>query len=174
MRRSPKPAARSAPVPIHRPTPLIESDGFGTPTQKVWLKLECLQPSGSFKARGIGHAAETHAARGARRLLSSSGGNAGIAVAYSGRQLGLPVLVVVPETTSERAKALMRRLGAEVSVHGRSWQEANDHLATLRGPGDAFIHPFDDPLVWPDRAPHLALDTGDCFLYASAHAGGGA
>ena len=121
-------------MPLHIPTPLVESDGFGTPAQRVWLKLECLQPSGSFKARGIGHAAETHAARGARRLLSSSGGNAGIAVAYSGRQLGLPVLVVVPETTSERAKALMRRLGAEVSVHGRSWQEANDTWPRCAGP----------------------------------------
>jgi len=143
-------------MPIHRPTPLVESDGFGTSAQQVWLKLECLQPSGSFKLRGIGHAAETHAARGARRLLSSSGGNAGIAVAYSGRQLGLPVRVVVPETTSERAKALMHRLGAEVSVHGRSWQEANQHLATLRGPGDAFIHPFDDPLVWQGHATLIA------------------
>jgi L-serine/L-threonine ammonia-lyase len=144
------------PMALHRLTPLVESDGFGTPAQRVWLKMECLQPGGSFKTRGIGHAAETHAARGARRLLSSSGGNAGIAVAYCGRQLGLPVLVVVPETTSERAKALMRRLGAEVSVRGRSWHEANQHLATLRGPGDAFIHPFDDPLVWQGHATLIA------------------
>jgi L-serine/L-threonine ammonia-lyase len=63
---------------------------------------------------------------------------------------------VVPETTSERAKALMRRLGAEVSVHGRSWQEANQHLATLRGPADACIHPFDDPLVWQGYATMMA------------------
>ena len=43
-------------MPIHHPTPMVESDGFGTPAQRVWLKLECLQPSGSFKLRGIGHA----------------------------------------------------------------------------------------------------------------------
>jgi L-serine/L-threonine ammonia-lyase len=143
-------------MPLHLPTPLVASDPFGTPAQRVWLKLECLQPSGSFKLRGIGHACETHAARGAQRLLSSSGGNAGIAVAYAGRRLNLPVLVVVPETTSERAKALMRRLGATVQVHGRSWNEANEHLATRRQPTDAFIHPFDDPLLWQGHATMIA------------------
>lgn len=143
-------------MPIHLTTPLVESDAFGTPTQRVWLKLECLQPSGSFKLRGIGHACEIHAARGARRLLSSSGGNAGMAVAYAGRHLGLPVTVVVPESTGERARLLIRRFGAEVVVHGRSWMEANEHLKTLRQETDAFIHPFDDPLVWQGHATMIA------------------
>jgi L-serine/L-threonine ammonia-lyase len=143
-------------MPIHHPTPLLESDGFSTPTQRVWLKLECLQPSGSFKLRGIGHACEVHASRGARRLLSSSGGNAGIAVAYAGRHLGLPVTVVVPESTGERARSMIRRLGADVVVHGRSWMEANEHLLTLRQSTDAFVHPFDDPLVWAGHATLVA------------------
>jgi L-serine/L-threonine ammonia-lyase len=143
-------------MPIHHPTPLVESDGFSTPAQRVWLKLECLQPSGSFKLRGIGHACQVHASRGARRLWSSSGGNAGMAVAYAGRQLGLPVTVVVPESTGERARSLIRRFGAEVVVHGRSWMEANEHLATLREDADAFIHPFDDPLVWQGHASMIA------------------
>ena len=143
-------------MPIHLTTPLVESDAFGTPTQRVWLKLECLQPSGSFKLRGIGHACENHAARGARRLLSSSGGNAGMAVAYAGRHLGLPVTVVVPESTGERARSLIRRFGAEVVVHGRSWMEANEHLKTLRQETDAFIHPFDDALVWQGHATMIA------------------
>ncbi|WP_157270482.1 pyridoxal-phosphate dependent enzyme [Azohydromonas aeria] len=64
-------------MPIHLQTPLVESDAFSHSGQRVWLKLEALQPSGSFKLRGVGHACEVHAARGARRLLSSSGGNAG-------------------------------------------------------------------------------------------------
>lgn len=139
-------------MPIHIPTPLIASDAFSTPSQRVWLKLEALQPSGSFKLRGIGHACEWHAQRGARRLLSSSGGNAGLAVAYAGRQLGLPVLVVVPETTPAWPRTLLRRYGAEVVVHGKSWMEANDHLMSLRTPSDAFIHPFDDPLLWEGHA----------------------
>lgn len=137
---------------IHIQTPLIESDAFSTPSQRVWLKLEALQPSGSFKLRGVGHACEVHAARGASRLLSSSGGNAGLAVAHAGRRLGLPVLVVVPESTLEWPKSLLRRQGAQVIVHGRSWMEANEHLMSLRQPGDAFIHPFDDPLLWEGHA----------------------
>jgi L-serine/L-threonine ammonia-lyase len=143
-------------MPIHLHTPLVESDAFSTPGQRVWLKLEALQPSGSFKLRGVGHACEAHAARGARRLLSSSGGNAGLAVAYAGRRLGLPVLVVVPESTREWPKSLIRRQGAEVVVHGKSWMEANEHLMTLRQPTDAFIHPFDDPLLWEGHASMMA------------------
>jgi L-serine/L-threonine ammonia-lyase len=137
---------------LHVTTPLLESDAYGQPGQRVWLKLEALQPSGSFKLRGVGHACEALAARGARRLLSSSGGNAGLAVAYAGRRLGLPVTIVVPETTLERPKALIRRQGAEVVVHGQSWMEANEHLLSLRRPDDAFVHPFDDPLLWAGHA----------------------
>lgn len=137
---------------LHLQTPLIDSDAFGTAHQRVRLKLETLQPSGSFKLRGVGHACEVYAARGAARLLSSSGGNAGLAVAYAGRHLGLPVLVVVPESTPEWPKTLLRRQGAEVVVHGTSWMEANDHLMSLRQPADAFIHPFDDPLLWDGHA----------------------
>lgn len=137
---------------LHVTTPLLESDAYGGSGRRVWLKMEALQPTGSFKLRGIGHACEALAARGARRLLSSSGGNAGLAVAYAGRRLGVPVTIVVPETTLERPKALIRQQGAEVLVHGRSWMEANEHLASLRRPTDAFVHPFDDPLLWEGHA----------------------
>ncbi len=147
---------------LHIQTPLVPSDAFSTPTQQVWLKLEALQPSGSFKLRGVGHACEVYARRGARRLLSSSGGNAGLAAAYAGRRLGLPVLVVVPETTAEWPRQLLRRQGAEVIVHGKSWMEANQHLQSLRQPSDAFIHPFDDPLLWEGHASlvHEAAQQG--------------
>ncbi|MBH1962882.1 MAG: pyridoxal-phosphate dependent enzyme [Comamonadaceae bacterium] len=143
-------------MPLHIQTPLIDSDAFSTPDQRVRLKLECLQPSGSFKLRGVGHACEVHAARGARRFLSSSGGNAGLAVAHAGHRLGLPVLVVVPESTLEWPKTLIRRLNAEVIVHGKSWTEANEHLMSLKRPADAFIHPFDDPLLWEGHATMIA------------------
>ncbi len=139
-------------MPIHLQTPLVESSVLSTSAQRVWLKLEALQPCGSFKLRGVGHACEQYVARGARRLLSSSGGNAGLAVAYAGRRLGVPVVVVVPSSTGEWAKTLIRRQGAEVVVHGKSWQEANDHLLTMQGPTDATVHPFDDPLLWQGHA----------------------
>lgn len=138
---------------IHIETPVLASRALSLSTGKnVSLKMEALQPSGSFKTRGIGHACETYKARGARRFISSSGGNAGYAVAYAGRMLETPVTVVVPATTSERARHLIRSEGAEVLVHGESWMEANARALELMTPDDAFIHPFDDPLLWQGHA----------------------
>jgi L-serine/L-threonine ammonia-lyase len=134
---------------LHIATPLLASDAFAQPT---WLKMEALQPPGSFKIRGIGHACTEYARRGARRFVSSSGGNAGIAAAYAGRRLGVPVTVVVPETASARAKELILRELAQVIVHGASFQEANAHAMSMLTPDDAFIHPFDDPLLWTGHA----------------------
>lgn len=140
-------------MPLHLDTPLVESRPLSLAAgRRVWLKLDALQPSGSFKTRGLGHACQVHAARGARRFVSSSGGNAGLAVAYAGRVLGIPVTVVVPESTTDRAKALLLQEGAEVVVHGASWMEANAQAQALMRDGDAFLHPFDDPLVWQGHA----------------------
>lgn len=140
-------------MPLSINTPLFESLPLSKLNNtRVWLKMEAMQPSGSFKIRGIGHACEHHYAQGARRFISSSGGNAGLAVAYAGRKLGVPALVVVPESTSEHACALLNQEGAKVSVRGKNWAEANQYAQTLLEPGDAFIHPFDDPLLWAGHA----------------------
>jgi L-serine/L-threonine ammonia-lyase len=138
---------------LHIETPLLESRALSRRLNKpVWLKMEASQPSGSFKTRGIGHACTIHKERGASRFVSSSGGNAGLAVAYSGRKLGIPVLVVVPETTSARARELIAMEDAEIVVHGKSWQEANEFALATCKDTDAFIHPFDDPLLWQGHA----------------------
>lgn len=138
---------------LHIETPLIESRPLSVAAGRtVWLKLEALQPSGSFKLRGIGHACEIYRSRGARRFIASSGGNAGLAVALAGRRLGVSVAVVVPETTTDRAKELLGLEHADVIVHGASWQEANEHAISLVGADDAFVHPFDDPLLWDGHA----------------------
>lgn len=140
-------------MPLHIETPLVQSRHLSVHCGRpVWLKMDALQPPGSFKIRGVGHACETYVQRGAQRLVSSSGGNAGLAVAYAGRSLGVPVTVVVPQTTSERAKELLQLEEAEVIVHGASWQEANELALSLVGPTDAFLHPFDDPLLWHGHA----------------------
>lgn len=138
---------------LHIETPLVSSLHFQAgPPRSIWLKLEALQPSGSFKLRGVGHACQVHAARGATRFVSSSGGNAGLAVAYAGRLLEIPVVVVVPMTTTSRAKQLLVQEGAEVIVHGTSWQEANELATSMLSSSDAFIHPFDDTLLWEGHA----------------------
>lgn len=132
---------------IETPTLLSEplSDGLGKP---VWLKLENLQPSGSFKLRGVAVLCQYEVAAGARGLVSSSGGNAGIAVAYVGRKLSIPVRVVVPERTTAQARKLILAQGAQLTVHGASWYEANAYAEASLAAEEAFIHPFDHPLLW--------------------------
>ena len=140
-------------MPLHLPTPLFESGAMSVRDgQQVWLKMESMQPPGSFKIRGIGFACEEYVRRGARRFICSSGGNAGIAAAYAGRRLGVPVVVVVPETTTQRARELIGRENAQVIVHGASFQEANALAQSMVTQTDAFIHPFDDPLLWQGHA----------------------
>jgi L-serine/L-threonine ammonia-lyase len=138
---------------LHIETPLFQSRPLTLQSGKeVWLKFESMQPTGSFKIRGIGLACQAFVGQGARRFVSSSGGNAGIAAAYAGRRLSVPVVVVVPETTTNRARELIENEGAEVIVHGASWQEANTLALSMLKKTDFFIHPFDNPLLWQGYA----------------------
>ncbi|KVO26707.1 serine dehydratase [Burkholderia ubonensis] len=140
-------------MPLHVQTPYLRSHAASRRLGKdVLLKIEAMQPCGSFKLRGVGAVCDARRAAGARRFVSSSGGNAGIAVAYAGRELGVPVLVVVPESTSARARELIRVEGAELVVRGASWAEANAFAQSVLGPHDAFVHPFDDPVLWQGHA----------------------
>lgn len=138
---------------LHIDTPLIESLSVGKNLPaNVWLKIEALQPCGSFKARGVGYACDKYVNNGAKALVSSSGGNAGLAVAYSGRHLGVPVTVIVPKTTKKRAIDLIELEGAQVIVSGEVWNEAHEHAMELSKKGAVYIHPFDDPYLWEGHA----------------------
>ena len=163
-------------MPLHINTPLLESRPLSLAAgRSIWLKMDALQPPGSFKIRGIGAACEHHAKADKRRFVSSSGGNAGIAVAYAGRRLGMPVSVFVPETATELAKALIRQEGAEVIVHGASWQEANERAMSALDADTAFIHPFDDPLLWTGHATMIdeVVAEGLSFDAVALSVGGG-
>ena len=140
--------------PLHIETPTFENSTINARLNKrIWLKMECYQPVGSFKIRGIGALCQQAVATGSKQLISSSGGNAGFAAAYAGRQLGVPVKIIVPETTSETARARMRAEGAEVIEHGAVWDEADQYARQLVAErGAAYIHPFDDPAIWSGHA----------------------
>jgi len=162
---------------LHIETPLINARALSLKTGRtVLLKLEGLQPSGSFKLRGVGFACEEHKRRGARRFVTASGGNAGYAVAYAGRELGTPVTVVVPQTTSERARALIHGEEAEVVVHGASFAESNGYALSILRDGDAYLPAFDDPLLWEGHATmvdEIARQTARPDLLVCSVGGGG-
>lgn len=137
-------------APLHIVTPLLDTRIHG---RRVGLKLENLQPSRSFKLRGIGLLCQHHAARGATRLVCSSAGNAGLAVAWAGRALGMPVTVVVPLATPRFVIERIAALGADVLAQGAAWDHANAAALDLaRAPGCEYIPPFDHPLLWQGHA----------------------
>lgn len=134
-------------------TPLIRSQPLSALVGKpVYLKLDAMQASGSFKDRGMAHLCATFQKEGTTELISSSGGNAGLAVATVGGRLGLDVSVIVPETTKPLVIAKLESLGAKVTIHGVNWNAA-DGLARERvdaKPGGAakYVSPYDNPLLW--------------------------
>ena len=135
---------------VHVTTPLWHSRALSAAADiPVLLKMEALQPVGSFKARGMGAACRNSYESGVEHVVCASGGNAGYAVAYAGRQLGLEVTIVVPETTSTDAKDLIVGEGAALIVHGTAWDDAQSYaLDFARQQKANCIHPFDDARVW--------------------------
>jgi L-serine/L-threonine ammonia-lyase len=154
----------AASMQIHVVTPLWESPSLSAAMDApVYLKMEAFQPVGSFKARGIGFACQDSWRAGASRLVCASAGNAGYAVAYSGRKIGIPVTVVVPKTTPAWLQDLVSKEGATVIVHGDSWDDAHAYGTQLaERENAAYIHPFDDPRVWKGHSSiiHEIADVG--------------
>ncbi|KAH8729299.1 tryptophan synthase beta subunit-like PLP-dependent enzyme [Ilyonectria robusta] len=139
-------------------TPLIESPHLSKLAGcRILLKLDNLQPSGSFKSRGIGNyllrrIQESEAEGKNPHFYASSGGNAGIACVVAARSLGYNASVVVPTTTSP---ALIARLYAEgvtkVVQHGQSVMDADKYLKAVVLPADpdgVYVPPFDHQDVW--------------------------
>lgn len=134
---------------LHIATPYVPHRGLPASGRETFVKLDAGQPTGSFKIRGIGRLCQALKAEGARRFISSSGGNAGYAAAYAGQALGLPVTVVVPTTTPAFMRDKIAALGASVIVEGDVWDQADAAARSMvaRGEG-AYVPPFDHPLLW--------------------------
>jgi len=135
---------------LHVNTPLLAHAPLSRALGKqVWLKLDNLQPSGSFKLRGIGNLCQNAHAKGATHFVCPSGGNAGFAAAVAGAALKVRTTIVVPQTTPESVREKIRAIGAEVLVHGAIWDEANQEALRLcEQPQAVYIPPFDHPDIW--------------------------
>jgi L-serine/L-threonine ammonia-lyase len=136
--------------PLHIRTPLLESLALSNRSgRRIFLKMENLQPTGSFKIRGIGLLCQTGQTDGIAHFVSSSGGNAGYAAAYAGRMLHVPTTVFVPTTTSLELREKIAFQGAQVEVVGDVWDET--HQAALnysQGMEALYVPPFDHPRIW--------------------------
>jgi len=131
--------------PYIRETPLLAVGGteFGAGAAPIHLKLEALQVSGSFKARGAFAnllASELPAAG----VVAASGGNHGVAVAYAAMRLGVPATIFVPDVCSPRKLERIRSYGAAMHVGGEMYADA---LAAMQrwaqGSGALKVHAFD-------------------------------
>ncbi|AZD08144.1 L-serine dehydratase [Pseudomonas chlororaphis] len=162
---------------LHIRTPLILHPGLSTATRRIWLKLENLQPSGSFKMRGLGLLCSQAAQQGKRRVVCPSGGNAGLATAVAAASLGLQACIVVPQTTAQTTRERIARTGAEVLVHGQVWDEANERALQLSSAADSEYAPaFDHPVLWQGHSSMVDEILEDCpqvdTIVASVGGGG--
>ena len=137
---------------LYHRTPLFKFSS-GETLPNIYLKMECFQPSGSFKNRGIGQLCAQAKEDGFSQIISSSGGNAGLAAAYAARNLNLDATVVVPETTSQTAKTRIQKQGATVITHGANWNAAHQFCLEQAEQQSAYlVHPYDHPLIWEGHA----------------------
>lgn len=145
---------------------------------RVDFKLEYLQVSGSFKARGaLNKALSLPPEALANGLVTASGGNHGLGVAFAAWRAGIPARIVVPTTTPTHKVEKLRTWGATVSVEGGVWDEANRIAQDFASQhGAAYIHPFADPLVIAGQgtlALEILEDAPDTTVLIAAIGGGG-
>ncbi|MFI4937672.1 MAG: pyridoxal-phosphate dependent enzyme [Candidatus Berkiellales bacterium] len=136
--------------PFYIHTPILQSHILSQLIQKkVYLKYESLQPSGSFKDRGIGLLCQHYAKEGVKGYIASSGGNAGMAVAYASQVHHLPATIVIPKTTPHMMVAKLKAENAQVIVAGDDW-DAADQVANemAKTQNLAYIPPFNHPTIW--------------------------
>jgi threonine dehydratase len=145
-------AARERIAPHIRRTPVMALTQAKDPppvSADVILKLECLQVTGSFKARGamnrlLGSPAQEVAAG----IVTASGGNHGLAVARTAFAARTKATIFLPSNVSPAKLAKMKAWGADTRIVGDAWDDANAAALAFAGEtGAAYFHPFADPLV---------------------------
>jgi threonine dehydratase len=177
-------AAGARLAPVLRRTPILDWGAPGgrgwwpPPGQNLTLKLEHLQITGSFKARGAWNViADLPDAERARGLVTASGGNHGLAVAWAAQRAGVAATVFLPELTPAAQAAKIGVYGAEVIRAGAAWDDAWEAAAAYAAEqGRPLVHPFDDPRVVAGQGTvglELVEQTPDMDLLVVAVGGGG-
>jgi L-serine/L-threonine ammonia-lyase len=146
---------------MHIRSPVIQSLPLSLLAKRpVLLKVDAIQPTGSFKIRGLGfHCRKLVRERNIQHFVNSSGGNAGLAVAYAAQKLKIKATIVVSESTPEFTRKRLVEQGrvfgekeslVRVIVHGSEWKEADQLARKLAEEDDQaeYISPFDHPDIW--------------------------
>nr|WP_194718561.1 threonine/serine dehydratase [Pseudomonas typographi] len=138
-------------APFIRHTPLVPATALREPVTdaRLWLKLECLQPTGSFKVRGATNRLLTTPVEQLRNgIVTASGGNHGLATARAASVAGVPANIFVPRSITPAKLDKLARWGAQVHVVGDVWDEANEQALVFAAEHQAaYFHPFADPAV---------------------------
>jgi threonine dehydratase len=135
-----------------RRTPMLAASNLKAPLVgdgTLMLKLELLQVTGSFKARGATNRLLSLTAEQLQRgIVTASGGNHGLATARAGFLAGVPTIVFLPTNAAPDKIAKLKAWGAEIRIVGSAWHEANAAaLELVEATGAAYFHPFADPAV---------------------------
>ena len=129
---------------VHR-TPLSSSLTFSQMTSaEVYLKLENLQKTGSFKPRGAYYAMWKKFKEGVRWFVAASSGNHAQGVAYAAKLLGAKATIVMPKYAPITKVVATQGYGAEVTLHGETFDDAYEKALQLVEEGAYFVHPFND------------------------------
>lgn len=163
-----------------RRTPTVRVDLAREPigVDDLWLKLECLQVTGSFKARGATNRLLTlDPAVLKNGIFAASGGNHGLATARAGAMAGVPATIYLPSNASPAKIEKLKHWGATVEVVGQVWDEAHAAAVAAAKTADAFyFHPFADAEVVAGQgtvALEILDDIGSADTFIIAVGGGG-
>ena len=172
-------AAARAVVAEHLiPTPVVPVHLPGA-AGEVLLKLETMQPTGSFKVRGALAALSAYGRDpdGSFRAVTASAGNHGLGLAFAAGRLGVRAAVVVPTTASAAKVGALARMDVELVEHGDDYEAAERHALALASGGDAvFVSPYNDRYVIAGQstvAAEVADQVGDDVTLVVPVGGGG-
>jgi len=164
-----------------RRTPLVSAHPLRqrvTTARTLYLKLENLQVTGSFKARGAVNKLFSLPAEAVKAgIVTASGGNHGLGVAYAGWLAHTPAMVYLPGNAPPSKAEKLERWGAHVLVEGAVWDDANRAaLAAATRDGLTYVHPFADPAVIAGQGTiglEILEDAPDVDMLIVAIGGGG-
>lgn len=142
--------ARQVIAPLLAQTPLVESPELSKQAgNSVYLKLETLQKTGTFKARGATNKIfSLTPEEKSRGVVTASTGNHGRAVSYAARQIGIPAAVCMSADVPQNKVQAIDALGAQAVIYGKSQDDAFVRAEELQAEqGMVMVPPFDDPYI---------------------------